>query len=69
MFEELTHLEQKMNTFVLNVRNLTQYSEPLQSGSNALHVMNGTATVAPHSATAMFVATTTLMMTLIISRL
>jgi hypothetical protein len=37
MFEELTRLKRKMNPFVLNVRNLTQCPESLQSG--AVHHM------------------------------
>jgi hypothetical protein len=68
MFEESTRLERKMNTFVLNLRNLTQCLESLQNGSNALHVINGLTAVIPDSATAVFVATATLMTTLMISR-
>jgi hypothetical protein len=58
-----------MNTFVLNVPNLTQCPKFLQCGCSALHVINGPTTVAPDSATAVFVATATLMTTLMISRL
>jgi hypothetical protein len=58
-----------MNAFVLNVRNLTQCPESLQSGSSALHVINGPTTVAPDSATALFIATATLMTTLMTSHL
>jgi hypothetical protein len=45
------------------------YLEAPQSGSNAVHVTNGTATVAPDSAASVFVATAALMKTLTISRL
>jgi hypothetical protein len=59
MFEELANLKGKMYPFVLNVRNLIEWPEPLQSSPSALHVPT---TVAPYSAAAA-------KMTLAISRL
>jgi hypothetical protein len=58
-----------MNPFVLIVWNLTQYPEPLQSSSSALHVINGPATFALDSARSLFIAIETLMTILTTSHL
>jgi hypothetical protein len=58
--------EEEYESFVLNVRNLTQCPDLLPSDPSALHVINGPTTVAPDSATSVFLTTAALMMLLII---
>lgn len=57
----------EMNPFVLDLRNVSEWAEPLQTGPSALTVTNGPATVAPYSATSKCVAAENPIRILIIS--
>jgi hypothetical protein len=69
MFEGLTRRKGNMNPFVLNVRNLIECPEPLQSCPSALRLINGPTIVVPHTPTSMFVATASPIKTLTVLRL
>jgi hypothetical protein len=47
MSEKFTFLKKNLNCFVLIMQKLFQCPEPLQSGSNAAHVINCPTTFAP----------------------